>query len=119
MEQQLHQVVYHLHHPLLGLVGSPLGIHACNRYGILRTNNPHFLDFLVKLLVRHQISRLGIAQIGILLQLVPLGGQFRQIVLLPIDHLLRALHHRREDGVHCSEYESREEHDAEAQDEGA
>ena len=119
MKQQFQKVVNKFHDPLLGLVGGTLGIHPRNRHGILRTDDAHFLYLLVKFLVRYKISRFRISEVGFLLQLIPLGGQLRQVAFLLVYHHLRSLHYGRENGIHRTQYDCREEHDAKAQDKGA
>ena len=118
MEQQLHEVVHHFHHPLLGLIGSTLGIHTRYRHGIFRSDDTHFLYLLVELLVGYQVGCFGIAQVGFLLQTVTLGGKLRQVGLLLMHHAFRSLHYGRENGIHRTQYDCREEHDAETQDKG-
>ena len=81
------------HEPLLGLVGSTLGIHPRNRYRILRTDDAHLLNLLVELLIGHQVSRFWISEIGFLLQFISLGSELRQVVLLLVYHPFRTLHH--------------------------
>ena len=119
MKQQFQKVVNKFHEPLLGLIGGTLGIHPRNRHGIFRTDNAHFLYLLVELFVGNQISRLGIPEVGFLLQLVPLGSKFCKVPLLLVYHHLRSLHYGRENGIHRTQYDCREEHDAKAQDKGA
>ena len=118
MEQQFQKIVYQFHDPLLGLIGSTLGIHTRYRHGILWTDDAHFLYLLVELLVGNQISRFRISEVDFLLQLIPFCGQFRQVAFLLMYHHLRSLHYGRENGIHRTQYDSREEHDAEAQDKG-
>ena len=119
MEQQLHEVVHHFHHPLLGLIGSTLGIHTGNGKSVFGADDTHLLYLLVELLVGYQVGCFGIAQVGFLLQLIPLGSKLGKVPLLLVYHHLRSLHYRREDGIHRTEYDCRKEHDAEAQHEGA
>ena len=118
MEQQLHEVVHHLHHPLLGLIGSTLGIHPGNGKSVFGADDTHLLNFLVELLVGYQVGCFGIAQVGFLLQLIPLGSKLGKVPLLLVYHHLRSLHYRRENGIHRTQYDCREEHDAKAQHEG-
>ena len=57
--------MYHLHDPLLGLIGSTLGIHTRYRHGIFRSDDAHLLYLLIELLVGHQVGSLGITEIGL------------------------------------------------------
>ena len=114
MEQEFQKVVYHLHDPLLGLIGSTLGIHTRYRHGIFRSDDAHFLYLLIELLVGNKVGCFGIAQVGFLLQLVPLGCKFCKVPLLLVYHHLCSLHHGRENGIHRTQYDCRKEHDAKA-----
>ena len=60
--------MYHLHNPLLGLIGSTLGIHTRYRHGILRSDDAHFLNLLIELLIGDQVGSLGITEIGLFLE---------------------------------------------------
>ena len=111
--------MYHLHDPLLGLIGSTLGIHTRYCHGIFRSDDAHFLYLLIELLVGNKVGCFRIPKVGFLLQLVPLGCKLGKVPLLLVYHHLRSLHYGRENGIHRTQYDCREEHDAEAQHEGA
>ena len=111
--------MYHLHDPLLGLIGSTLGIHTRYRHGIFRSDDAHLLYLLIEFLVGDKVGCFRIPKVGFLLQLVSLGGKLRQVGLLLVYHHLRTLHYGRENGIHRTQYDCREEHDAKAQHEGA
>ena len=93
MEQEFQEVVYHLHDPLLGLIGSTLGIHTCYRHGIFRSDDTHLLYLLIELLVGDKVGCFRIPKVGFLLQLVPLGSKLGKVPLLLVYHHLRSLHY--------------------------
>ena len=114
MEQEFQKVVYHLHDPLLGLIGSTLGIHTRYRHGIFRSDDAHFLYLLIELLVGNKVGCFRIPKVGFLLQLVPLGSKLGKVPLLLVYHHLRSLHYGRENGIHRTQYDCRKEHDTKA-----
>ena len=114
MEQKFKKVVYHLHDPLLGLIGSTLGIHTRYRHGIFRADDAPFLSLLIELLVGNKVGCFRISKVGFLLQLVSLGSKLGKVPLLLVYHHLRSLHYGRENGIHRTQYDCWEEHNAEA-----
>ena len=74
----------------------------------------HAAGLIIELLVGDKIGCFRISKVGFLLQLVPLGSKLGKVPLLLMYHHLRSLHYGRENGIHRTQYDCREEHNAEA-----
>ena len=81
-----------VHKPLLRLIRSPLSIHPCDSDGILGPDNSHLLDLLIELLIGDQVGSLGITEIGLFLEFIPLGRKLGKLPFLLVDHGFRPLH---------------------------
>ena len=112
MEEYLHNIVNTLQNPLFHLVGRAFRIHSRNGYGILRTDDAHLFYLLVKGFIRYQKCRFGVAQIGFLLQLIPLCYKFGKRPLLLVHHHFRTLDDWGEYAIHCAKHYRREKHNA-------
>ena len=107
-----------VHKPLLRLIRSPLSIHPRDSDSIFGPDNSHLLDLLVELLIGDQVGGLGVTEIGLFLEFIPLGRKLGKLPFLLVDHGFRPLHHGRQDGIHRPKDHRREEHDTEAKDKG-
>ena len=102
---------------LLDIVRRPIHIHTAHRGNIFGRPS-QFVYLLVERFIRNKVSRFRIAYHRFILQFVLLFPVGVHIESLRFEHIVTPLDNWRHHAVNCTQYKSREEHNAETNHKG-